>query len=119
MAMQCPNCKSSEDHVVVWGPRNLAVAIANACWWVVQMANEAFVAHEGWAFKRKCLKCGYRFDGARPRRPDFDECANCGYNLTGNVSGRCSECGWKLPRRYRARRRRTDRNLPGKSHKEL
>jgi hypothetical protein len=21
-------------------------------------------------------------------------CPECGYNLTGNVSGRCSECGW-------------------------
>ena len=24
--------------------------------------------------------------------PNF--CPECGYNLTGNVSGRCSECGW-------------------------
>lgn len=25
-----------------------------------------------------------------------NECPNCGYNLTGNVSGRCSECGLDL-----------------------
>ncbi len=31
-------------------------------------------------------------------------CGRCGYDLTGNVSGRCSECGWKLPRRYRCGR---------------
>ena len=26
-------------------------------------------------------------------------CAVCGYNLTGNVSGRCSECGVEIPPR--------------------
>ena len=24
-------------------------------------------------------------------------CLSCGYNLTGNVSGICPECGWELP----------------------
>ena len=27
------------------------------------------------------------------RRPAPGHCQNCGYNLTGNVSGRCPECG--------------------------
>lgn len=26
-------------------------------------------------------------------------CGRCGYDLTGNVSGVCPECGWKLPER--------------------
>ena len=25
-------------------------------------------------------------------------CANCGYNLTGNVSGVCPECGTEIPK---------------------
>ena len=25
-----------------------------------------------------------------------NRCAKCGYNLTGNVSGVCSECGWRV-----------------------
>jgi hypothetical protein len=29
----------------------------------------------------------------RDRRPPPGHCRNCGYNLTGNVSGRCPECG--------------------------
>jgi len=31
----------------------------------------------------------------RPKGPCYPEghCQSCGYNLTGNVSGRCSECG--------------------------
>jgi len=28
-----------------------------------------------------------------PRRIPPGHCATCGYNLTGNVSGKCSECG--------------------------
>jgi hypothetical protein len=29
----------------------------------------------------------------RDRRPPPGHCQRCGYDLTGNVSGRCSECG--------------------------
>jgi hypothetical protein len=29
----------------------------------------------------------------RNRRPPPGHCQKCGYNLTGNVSGRCPECG--------------------------
>ena len=31
------------------------------------------------------------------RRPLAGHCRNCGYNLTGNVSGRCPECGLTIP----------------------
>jgi hypothetical protein len=29
----------------------------------------------------------------RPRRERSGHCQDCGYDLTGNVSGRCPECG--------------------------
>jgi hypothetical protein len=32
----------------------------------------------------------------RPRHPPSDCCQTCGYNLTGNVSGVCPECGTKF-----------------------
>ena len=32
----------------------------------------------------------------RWRRRKRGECLNCGYNLTGNVTGVCSECGTKI-----------------------
>ena len=35
----------------------------------------------------------------RWRRRKRGECANCGYNLTGNVTGVCSECGTKIESR--------------------
>lgn len=30
-------------------------------------------------------------------RPPFEACRQCSYNLTGNVSGRCPECGEAIP----------------------
>ena len=30
---------------------------------------------------------------ARPRKPGPGHCRKCGYDLTGNVSGKCPECG--------------------------
>ena len=32
------------------------------------------------------------------RRPDKSKCTNCGYNLTGNISGVCPECGAAVER---------------------
>ncbi len=35
--------------------------------------------------------------GRARRRPLAGHCRNCGYDLTGNVSGRCPECGLTIP----------------------
>ena len=35
----------------------------------------------------------------RTRPPPPGHCQNCGYNLTGNVSGMCPECGTKVEQR--------------------
>jgi hypothetical protein len=37
-------------------------------------------------------------------RPPPGHCQKCGYNLTGNVSGRCPECGMKTEARTSAQR---------------
>ena len=55
--------------------------------------------------KRKCDECGKIFIAKLTSKPNFDVCLQCQYNLTGNRSGRCPECGWRLPRQYRAHRR--------------
>jgi hypothetical protein len=38
----------------------------------------------------------------RRRRVPPGGCTNCGYDLTGNVSGRCPECGHQVPPRSAA-----------------
>lgn len=40
---------------------------------------------------------GLRWRALR-RRPQFPACRYCGYNLTGNTSGRCPECGQPIRR---------------------
>ena len=55
--------------------------------------------------RRKCDECGKIFIAKLTSKPNFDVCLQCQYNLTGNRSGRCPECGWRLPRQYRAHRR--------------
>jgi hypothetical protein len=39
------------------------------------------------------LAVGRRAQRRREERQAKGLCVNCGYNLTGNVSGRCPECG--------------------------
>jgi len=51
------------------------------------------------AFKwtRRCRKCGASFDRASDERrlvpSERADCDRCGYDLTGNISGTCPECG--------------------------
>ncbi len=35
----------------------------------------------------------FLFLGAKRRRPEWPCCEQCDYNLTGNISGTCPECG--------------------------
>ncbi|MGD2107992.1 MAG: hypothetical protein PVI86_01245 [Phycisphaerae bacterium] len=114
--MKCPNCQSTEDHYVVWGPRNFRAVVINflnsyfllGFWPFISLKR---ISKPARPLRRVCLDCGYTFMGEQPEPPDFDRCAKCDYNLTGNVSGRCPECGWRLPRRFRAYRRLKDRTI--------
>ena len=42
-------------------------------------------------------------DRLRKRRRAKGLCENCGYNLKGNISGKCPECGWSIPEEMRPR----------------
>lgn len=44
------------------------------------------------------------------RRTRLGRCRRCGYNLTGNVSGVCPECGARVPERVRQTRHAEEAN---------
>ncbi len=105
--MECPRCHSTDDHRLVWHlgmvfriALDVAVVITNLGLFVLAFAP----GFEGPTYKRKCRRCGQVFRGRGKLAENLDECPRCGYLLIGNVTGRCSECGWRLPRRYRKRR---------------
>ncbi|MFQ5591983.1 MAG: hypothetical protein ACE5HE_12525 [Phycisphaerae bacterium] len=100
-AMECPNCRSHGYHRATWTARNISVAIYN-------LASLAANVLTSLPVERRCRSCGFRFTARPPGKRSFDECPGCGYSLTGNVSGRCPECGWKLPRRWHEYRCRAD-----------
>jgi phage FluMu protein Com len=115
--VRCPQCRSVDQHHVLLTPRNFAVIAIN----VLLLASSVLtgiLVREGFSLRRKCLKCGTVSIGPWREPPNFDACAGCGYNLTCNVSGRCPECGWKLPRRFRAWRRKMDRLQQGQKTTE-
>ena len=62
-----------------------------------QQSAEYYVSFPLWApfFLLTLLlaPASYRGPARRWRRRKRGECAECGYNLTGNVTGVCSECG--------------------------
>ncbi len=82
-----------------------AVQIASsACWllsgrgpevfWISQMVIGLGCAMFAWATLRRMRTEAY-FRQVHQGDPRF--CGRCGYDLTGNVTGICSECGWRLP----------------------
>lgn len=53
-------------------------------WWLLAAFAGSSIGVFGWTWRK------------RLRRPAH-ACSQCGYDLTGNVSGACPECGQKLP----------------------
>jgi hypothetical protein len=49
---------------------------------------------DGWAGTRVIWR---KYARELPFAPRGIQCVACGYNLTGNVSGRCPECGTTIP----------------------
>ena len=60
--------------------------------WVVGEAGDGSPL----TLKRVCRQCRGRFWPKPVREPSIN-CGQCAYDLTGNVSGICPECGWKIP----------------------
>ncbi|MCC7291691.1 MAG: hypothetical protein IT449_06490 [Phycisphaerales bacterium] len=109
----CPQCRAAGGHRLAFGPRNLAAILGNVILLALTLILSGPAVFIG--LKRRCMACGHAFVDKHAEKPDFNRCADCEYDLTGNVSGRCPECGWRLPLRYRAHRRRVDRGVSRRS----
>lgn len=48
-------------------------------------------------FSRRCPRCEQWQSYRAVRRWRQGRCVACGYDLTGNASGKCSECGRAIP----------------------
>lgn len=83
----------------------LAQALLTIAWWLnvirtlglAALSEQPAVTHvPQFGLWRKCRLCGATaLDGVEAAgRP---ACGNCGYNLSGNRSGTCPECGWQIP----------------------
>jgi hypothetical protein len=112
----CPYCDATAGLRIVRGPGNLLRIVANGLLFALYAVVGLFVA-DGPLFsddgpclslKRQCSACGAKFFG-KSMSPRLPRCGNCGYDLTGNVSGFCPECGWQLTKRLR---RQVERRTP-------
>lgn len=84
--------KFSDERIIPLGPEatETDLSIKIPLWMPTVLA----AVYPLWAFIRGPFR--------RSRRQRKRSCMKCGYDLAGNVSGICPECGWKLPRRFRA-----------------
>jgi hypothetical protein len=71
------------DHGAVYMSFGTPFTFLAPCWFLVLV----LAAYPTWAFIHGPL--------LRYRRRRRGECVDCGYSLTGNVSGVCPECGTK------------------------
>lgn len=85
-----------------WESVELLVRGASDIIYVVNLLERALVpvlcVFTGWHL---CFGGAWLVDRAFPKRVGF--CDNCGYDLRGTVSDRCSECGTPVPAHTRKR----------------
>lgn len=103
MRRACPCCGSFET-VLVNTRRNKLLAVLDwPLWLVVSLVAAVLVVGEDivegnyiLAVARKCRDCGEIFVRGKAKGKDTRNCRRCDYNLTGNVSGTCPECGTEI-----------------------
>lgn len=107
--LACPFCGGVSGIRTVNCLSNLLRAGANAALLLTFVMDASIaigiVPRARLPLRRRCDTCGATFNAHTPE-PTEPVCGRCGYNLTGNVSGVCPECGWRIARRVRALIRR-------------
>ena len=99
----CPVCKSRNTRLLrtpfnalrlLWLGILILIALA-----LFPFLDELTVFVLGLAadLSHRCKTCGAHFRGEKPQPVDTFTCPCCEYDLRGNTSGRCPECGWDIP----------------------
>lgn len=89
----CPECDSTENHVMLNDLRNWLRFLLEIPVTFLKKNNRDF---QGLALHRKCDQCGKKFLADKVLRHQRGFCRECNYNLTGNQSGKCPECGREI-----------------------
>ena len=94
----CPHCGSDNTRAML-NLTNAVYLAGIALLFLVQFISAWLIGEAGdgspLALKRKCRQCRGTF-WPKPIHEPAVTCGQCGYDLTGNVSGICPECGWKI-----------------------
>ena len=113
--MTCPHCGAVDDSHRIRGFENRLRAAVNVVFCVLLLDIALlFLLFRGppMRLRRRCNACRGRFY-AREEAVKEPRCGDCNYELTGNVSGTCPKCGWKLTKRATRLVRLSDK-LPAK-----
>ena len=113
----CPFCKTGERVYVDRSWSNGVRVLANVVLGLPLFLIILFAigpVFRGFRLSRTCRACGLTFRGDDFWRR-YGTCVQCGYDLQGNKSGVCPECGWPLPRAFvaQAKRRRPQTGAEG------
>jgi len=103
MRRACPHCGSFET-VIVNNRRNKLLIVVD---WLLYLPAALIALAIGLGdfrppdidilpIKRKCRGCGEIFVRGKARGRDRRRCRRCDYDLTGNTSGICPECGTEV-----------------------
>lgn len=89
----CPKCGAVGKPRLVWSLSNLTRLLAT-------VLNIRTIGFPELAVFHRCRKCRHVFV-PRVAQDSTIHCHKCDYDLTGNESGRCPECGWEIPKPIR------------------
>ena len=101
MRRACPSCGSLET-VIINNRRNKFLVPLDWLIYLFASTVTAVITLGGFfgppdvdmlPVARKCRGCGEVFAKGKARGKDTRNCRRCDYNLAGNVSGTCPECG--------------------------
>lgn len=108
----CPACGSQSYHLVksLGNAGRLAANIAMISVMVAisWFAGDAVGADVVFRLIYRCNDCENYFRISDQRKPNITRCKKCNYDLRGNTSGICPECGRKISARMMGRIRKAE-----------